>query len=144
MKNIKKKKGFTLIELIIVIAIIAILAAITVPKFGNIQKDAKIKADIASAKVIADATTILIGKDEIKGSYSTAKLLGDDIKGYLQTIPDVKAVKGGEFYVKIDAVTGNVEVTVNVTASGTGDKAIAAGSYKLYPSQEGVYVPPTI
>ncbi|MDU7886073.1 MAG: prepilin-type N-terminal cleavage/methylation domain-containing protein, partial [Clostridium perfringens] len=49
-KNIKKKKGFTLIELIIVIAIIAILAAIAIPNFLSIQRKSRVKADIASAK----------------------------------------------------------------------------------------------
>lgn len=49
----KKKKGFTLVELIIVIAIIAILAAIAIPKFGEIRDSANQKADIATAKNIA-------------------------------------------------------------------------------------------
>ena len=52
----KRKKGFTLIELIIVIAIIAILAAIAIPNFLAIQRKARVKADIATGKTIYDAT----------------------------------------------------------------------------------------
>lgn len=38
----KLKKGFTLIELVIVIVIIAILSAVALPKFLNLSKDAKL------------------------------------------------------------------------------------------------------
>ena len=58
----KKKKGFTLIELIIVIAIIAILAAIAIPNFLSIQRKSRVKADIATAKTIYDATSALIAE----------------------------------------------------------------------------------
>ncbi len=64
-KQNKKKKGFTLIELIIVIAIIAILAAIAIPNFLSIQRKARVKADIASAKTIYDATSALVAEGKI-------------------------------------------------------------------------------
>ena len=64
-KQNKKKKGFTLIELIIVIAIIAILAAIAIPNFLSIQRKSRVKADIASAKTIYDATSALIAEGKI-------------------------------------------------------------------------------
>lgn len=42
-----KKKGFTLIELVIVIAVIAILAAILIPTFASIVKKSKISSDVS-------------------------------------------------------------------------------------------------
>ncbi|CAN5704181.1 hypothetical protein BH23GEM6_BH23GEM6_11010 [soil metagenome] len=43
MRNIRNSKGFTLIELMIVVVIIGILAAIAIPKFGAASDRAKEK-----------------------------------------------------------------------------------------------------
>ena len=51
----KKKKGFTLIELIVVIAILGILAMIAIPKLSGIQRTASIRADISTATTIVNA-----------------------------------------------------------------------------------------
>ena len=58
MNNKKKNKGFTLIELIIVIAIIAILAAIAVPSFIGIQAEAVKAKDIGNATAMCTAINV--------------------------------------------------------------------------------------
>lgn len=51
MKILKTiKKGFTLVELVIVIAVIAVLSAVLIPIFGNVVKDSRISALRASLK----------------------------------------------------------------------------------------------
>ncbi len=50
MKNRKAKKGFTIIELVIVIAVIGILAAVLIPTFSGVIEKANAAADLESAK----------------------------------------------------------------------------------------------
>ena len=58
IKNLRKK-GFTIVELVIVIAVIAILAAILIPTFSSIvnKANAAVQAELKSAKTqyIAEA-----------------------------------------------------------------------------------------
>ena len=52
MKKRNLKKGFTIVELVIVIAVIAILSAVLIPTFGGVVADAKEAALKADAKAI--------------------------------------------------------------------------------------------
>ena len=56
--NLKSKKGFTLVELIIVIAILGIIALIAVPSLTGIQQRSQVNADIRTAEQIGKAVRI--------------------------------------------------------------------------------------
>ena len=53
-----KKKGFTIVELVIVVAVIAILAAVLIPTFSNLVKKANESADIQACREMNTQLTI--------------------------------------------------------------------------------------
>ena len=71
MKNLKNKKGFTLIELIVVIAILGILALFLVPQFMGYSQDAKKQVAIANTRTVWTAAKAAQTESEYK-EYKTA------------------------------------------------------------------------
>ena len=98
-----KKRGFTLIEVIVVIAMLAVLAAIAVPRLMVVVERSQEAADIGTAKVLTDATAAYCAQrgtpmDEAFTGVSTdaarIQVLIDD--GLIQEIPSPQQ-KGASF-----------------------------------------------
>ena len=57
------KKGFTIVELVIVIAVVAILAAVLIPTFVSLVNKANESADIQAARQMNDAVAVVAATD---------------------------------------------------------------------------------
>jgi len=96
MIQFRSKKGFTLIELMIVVAIIGILAAIAIPQFANMVAKSQEGATKGNLGTIRSALSIYYGDTEgvypvaADGGTTALSLLGLGQK-YLKTIPIANA-----------------------------------------------------
>ncbi len=104
----KMKQGFTLIELMIVVAIIGILAAIAIPKFADLINKSKEGATKGALSSVRSAIQVYYGDNEGWFPADTLACLTDNAK-YIGEIPVAKLP--GTTHADVRTVTGVVATT---------------------------------
>ena len=113
----KSKKGFTLIELMIVVAIIGILAAIAIPKFADLINKSKEGATKGALASVRSAIQVYYGDSE--GWFPADNLAVLIANGkYINSIPQAKLPTTG--HADSNTVTAFTQSTAAVASDGGG------------------------
>ena len=110
----KNNKGFTLLELLIALAILAIIAAILIPNFFATTDRARLRSDIQSARVIQNAIELY------RAERGTAPD-GSNMDAILATLTDAGFIRARDTDIQTEGATwdthADMGVVVNIQAS---------------------------
>lgn len=135
LKSLKKSKGFTLIELMIVVAIIGILAAVAIPAYNDYTQTTKASAGIAGLSSFKTTVAMCYQKEgSLDDCDAGVKGIPSEVKaaGIINYLSEVK-VTGGTITATLEAkdrLSAPIDVSITPKVSnGTINWTVACSDY---------------
>lgn len=114
-----KREGFTLIEMVMVVVIIGVLSSMAMMKYGDVQTNAKIKADCATASTIATATTMAISEGKVKDEST-----------------DIMSILVANNYLQSSSISNKTGQAFVVHVKNSNTITVTSGNETFYPKYE--------
>lgn len=126
MRKTNMKSGFTMIELIFVIVVLGILAAVAMPKFVNVQDDAKVSSEKSTIGAIRSSIGMLHGKAIIKNGDFLVKITGATATPATETLV---VATTDELYPASLSITSTIANASKDTVVASTDAKITGAAY---------------
>jgi type IV pilus assembly protein PilA len=110
----KSRKGFTLVEIMIVVVIIGLLAAMAIPAFAKVRQQSRLKAVLNNLRQLGNAAqSYMLEKSATQAGYTDIVGTGTDF--YLHNMTPVV----DEDYTSFTILNGASQVSITSASLGT-------------------------
>ncbi len=129
----KIKKGFTLVEMVIVIAVIGILAAVLIPVFSNVIQNARYSSDVSAAKNMSTICKIAAVGTPTDADGNVIDVNMNEVSGVVTLLQAnnytlVPESSGTSFWYNRE--TGDVEIIYNEDMFACDDVAVTESDFE--------------